>query len=546
MEDRGDLSLGMTAEDFYNQEKRNRTGPVEVARRLADITIPSVFAPEDWDSGDDLEITNQSINARAVNTLTNKLTLAALPPNLPMAKFNAIESKLAEDIKRDPELWSEVQYALSRREENHRERLETTTARTAYSKATKLNLVTGNALVLWTNINRPRVYNMHQYVVKRDAGGEPLVTVLEDCVSMAVADEDVLQAAQESRARRGVKSDSNEWDEEIKVYHVQKLLVDDDDEKEWVYWQEVEGGELVEDSEAYSEYDVPAMMPSGLNHETGSDWYLPYCLDYEGDLMAVENFAASLQDGAAALAWFLFFVDPTGHTNLKDVQDADSLDVLAGRADDVTALQSQKGGDLATVDRQFSEAARRLGFAFAMVTSIQRPGERVTAEEWENMVREIDEAMGGTYTQISQGLQRWFVLRFIHLHEMEDEDLQQMPQGLVSVGVVTGLDSIGQATDHGNLLGWAAEGKDVLGPEQFAAAINSKDFLRRLAGFRAVKIEGLVKTEEQTAADNEAALMQNQQATILDKAAGPIAKEGAGAISEMIKSQVQEGAQQDG
>lgn len=527
--------LGETAEDFYNSRLPKRSGAESRARRLADLTVPSVFLPEDWQDGDDLEVTNQSTNAFCINSLSNKLMLAALPPNLPMAAYTPNEDELQEDIQQNPELWSQMVYAFSRREESHRKRLKKTKARTTYARTMRLMLSTGNGCTIWTKIDTPRTYDLNHYVTLRDAGGTPIVTVLKDAVTLAVADEDVKDAVRLARAKQQAQSPKSEWDDEVAIYHCQKLLVGEDGSQEWVYWQEVEGGYIVPDTEAYSPFDVPAMMPGTIILPTGADWGLPYCGDYEGDLQATENFAAALQDGAAALAWFLFFVDPTGHTNIKDVQEADTLDVLSGRADDVTTLQVPKGGDLTVVSNEFEKAARRLGYAFAVQTSIQRSGERVTAEEWKRMSQELDQAMGGLYTDLSQGYQRWFVLRFVHLHELEGKGLAPLPDGMVQVDVLTGLDSIGQSTEHSNLMEWAMEGQQVLGPEVFAAEINGSDFLRRTAANRGVKTEGLIKSSDQKASEKQQQLQQAQQQTLLDKATGPLAQAGGDLMASMAE-----------
>jgi hypothetical protein len=533
-----ETDLGIPAEEFYENEVSLRSGPVTVARRLADLTVPSLFPPEEWNSGDDITILNQSINARCVNTLSTKLTQVALPPNLPFVKFTPVGESMEEDIKADPGLWSEVQYALSRREQTHRERLETTTARSAYGRSIRLQLVTGNSLTIWTELDKPVVYNMHSYVVKRSEGGTPLVTVAKTSIAAAEADEDILEAVEKQRKKEGKKSDAkNDWEDEIDIYHVQKLITSKSGKKQWLYWQEAEGGYVIPDTEAYADYDVPHMYPAGLIHEPGSDWYLPYSLDYEGDIQAVETFAASLQDGAAAMAWFLFFVDPLGETRLKDVQEADSLDVLKGRAQDVTVLQANKGGDYQGISNEFQEASRRLGYAFAMHTSVQRSGERVTAEEWKIMARELNETMGGLYSDLATGYQRWFVLRFIHLHQLEDKSLKALPEGSVKVGIMNGVESIGQDTDLTNLLGWASEAANILGPEQFAGEIDRQGFLKRHASLRAIKLEGLLKSPDQKAAEDKQNMERQQQQTLLEQGTGPVAKEGAAAMAEMLKQQ---------
>jgi len=542
-----ETDLGMTAEDFYTEQIRGRTGVEQIGRRLADLTIPSVFPPENYDNSfDSLAITNQSVNAFLVNSLSNGLTLSAFPPSLPMCKFTPVESKLQESIRQDPELWSQTQYALSRREEIHRERLEATTARVAYQMTMKQLQVPGNCLVLWTDINHPIVYNMHSYVVKRDAKGFPIVTVLKDCVSLAVADDDVVEAVKNHRASNNMSANKPKWQDTADIYHVQRFCKEEGEKGEWLYWQETEGGYVIPGTEFYSPFDVPPMYPAGLIMEAGSDWALGYCSDYEGDLKTMEELQSSIQDGAALLSWFLTFVKPTGSTNIRDVEKADNLDVLPGDAADVTSYQPARAADLSVVSNEAEKVARRLGIAFASEASIQRSGERVTKEEWVRMSMALEKAMGGLYSVIATGPQRWFVLRFIHLHEQEDKTVKPLPEGLISISVVTGLDGIGRSSEYENLMGWATDASNVLTPQVFGAKVNADDFLRRLAAGRAIKAEGLVKTPEQTQAEQQAAAQQQQQQMLLEKGTGPAVQAGADALSQMMAQRQQQGEQPNG
>lgn len=545
MDTEANTDLGTTAEDFYAQQSRTRSGVVDIGRRLADLTIPSVFPPENYDnSHDTLAITNQSVNAFLINSLANSLTLSALPPNLPMCKFSPVESKLQEDIRQDPELWGEVQYALSRRVEIHRERLETTAARSAYTHVIKQLLVPGNGLCLWTDINHPLVYNMHSYVVKRDAKGLPIVTVLKDCVSLAVADDDVVQAVQHHRAANKIGNTKSKWEDEADIYHVQKFCKKQDGEGEWLYWQETEGGYVIPGTEFYSPFDSPPMFPAQLIREAGSDWGLGYCSDFEGDLKMMEELAASLGDGAAALAWFLTFVKPDGMTNIRDVEKADNLSVLPGSADDVTVLQAQKGGDLAFVASEAEKIARRLGIAFASEAAIQRSGERVTKEEWVRMSMALEKSMGGLYAYLASSFQRWFVLRFIHLHQEEDPTIKPLPKDVVSIGVATGIDGIARSAEYENLMGWATDASAVLSPQVFGAKVNADDFLRRTAAHRAIKYEGLVKSPDQEAAEKQAAQQEAMQQSLVEKGAGPAVQGGMDMIGQMMQNQGQANEQQ--
>lgn len=532
MDSLSDTSLGITAEDFYESGLADRTGPVNLGRRLADLSSPSTFPPENWQSGDPLAIPNQSVNAYGLNTLASKVMLAGMPPGLPGWRFTPEEHKMDEDIRADPELYSQIMYSLSRREELHRTRLESTKARSAITKYYKLLFLTGNAAVLWTDIDNPIIYNMHHYVVKRDAGGTPLAGVIKVSVSRMIADPDIIEAADANPKNREREATGNPWDEEITIFHVQKLISDAKGKKQYVYWQEVEGGHVVEDTVAYADYDTPTIHFGGMIPAYGSDWFLPYCQDYEGDMQAVENFSAALQDGGAAAARFLTLVDPSGQTEIKDIMEADNLDVVPGREADVHSLRADKGGDLAVTAQEMEKAARRLGQAFLMFSSVQRQGERVTAEEWRILATEIDQAMGGLYSDISQTSQRYFVLRFIHLHQETDKSIGKLPEGVVRVSVVTGIDSLSQSSEGARLREFMMEAGEEIGPEALAAHISIPDYLRRKAAVKNIKSDGLVKAPAQMEADASAQQQQAMQQSLLDKAAGPIAQGGMKMLAE--------------
>lgn len=531
--------FGCKASDFYEERRKDRDGPVRVGRRLADMTIPQLFPPEEYDTSQDtLAITNQSINAFLISSLQNALTLGALPPELPMCKIEPKEGKLDADIRGDPELLAEVEYTLSRVEEKHRKRINTTSARTSYNRAMGHLLLTGNTLCLWTNVDNPRVYSMHHWVVERDSEGWPIATCLKEEVSLAVVDEDVADAIRAHRSAKSIHGEGKTpWGDKGIIFHCQKWCKEED---EWLYWQETEGGYIIPDTDFWSEKEVPPMMPGGLMVETGSHYSLGYASIFEGDHQTMEELSAAFKDGATALAWFLMFVTPTGQTDIRQVRKANNLDVLPGRAEDVTTLQSGKVGELSFVSNGIEAIARRLGQAYASEASIQRTGERVTAEEWRFMVQALDKAMGGLYSAIAQTFQRWFVKRFIHLHGQEDKQLGSLPKDLVTIDVVTGIDGIGRSSEYENLMGL---GRDLqaLFPKAFEAGAKIESWAQRLSAGRALKFDGLMKTSEELGAETQ----QAQQAALMDKVAGPMAQGGMDMLKEgMLQQQMQQ--QQEG
>jgi hypothetical protein len=514
-----EYSLGEPASDFYDRLVGERTAVVDLAREMAELTIPSVFPPETYKAGDHLPGNNQSIGARCVNNLASRLMFMGFPPGRPMLRFEPIEHKLGDDIKKDPELWSKVKLALSRKEIEHRRVATTTTLASNYVGFIKQLLVAGNCLWRHMDLETPTYRRCDTYVVQRDANCFPLVTVLKETLKLASLDDDLKEHVLASKAEL---RDLPEWSVDVDIYCVLKLKVSGK-EKSWLYWEEFEG-DPIDGTEYEADFDDPPMYPHGLIPVPGSNWMRSYCEEYRGDLYLVENHASAINDGSSVAALSLLFVKPNSRTSLKQVREAKNLDVLPGAAEDVTAFRFDKGGDFQFVANNLDAAAKRLAFAFLLNSAIQRDAERVTKEEWVQMGRELDEAMGGLYTELAQGAQRHVVLRFVRLHEDSDKSLPKLPKDVIRVSPVTGLDALGATTEEEGLVSLTATIRDIYGPEVLAKTTNPVDFVRRLAAEKGVQPEGLLKDEQQIATEDQANQQLQQQATLLDKGTAPAIK----------------------
>lgn len=199
------------------------------------------------------------------------------------------------------------------------------------------------------------------------------------------------------------------------------------------------------------------------------------------------------------------------------------LDILTGSAEDLSVFRSEKTADLNFVQNTFNAAARRVGAAFLLDSASRREGERVTAEEVQRVGRELDQAMGGLYTQQGQGNQRRIVMRAIRLHEEENENFPPLPKGVVSVNVVTGKDSMGRSSEVQALTLFAQTLNQLVGPQGVAQILKAGNFATRLAAGLGVKPDGLVKTQQQVNQEQSQAKQEAMAGTVLDKAAGPMA-----------------------
>jgi hypothetical protein len=520
-------SLGEPAASAYSSLMKNREQVCEMGRMMAELTIPSVFPPDGYQTGDDIPGNNQSFNAQCVNNLASRLMFMAFPPGQPIMELDPVVQKLQKDIQADPQMYAQVLLALSQLERAHRKRFQSTPLATAYVGYMKLLIVAGNALWKHIKLDSPTYHKPNTYVVSRARDGHPLVTIHEEVVRVVTLDEDIQDLIY--RETPGLLEESNEWEREVKIYSVCQLKVDGK-ERTWCYWQEYEGN-YIEDTGVETEYNAPPMWPGWMIPVYGSNWGRSYCEEYRGDLFTAEAHASGINDIAALSAWALTFVKPGTRTSLRQVQKARNLDVLSGSAEDLSVFRAEKSGDANMLSNTLEATVRRLGAAFLMDSATMRTGERVTKEEIVRVGNQLDRAMGGIYTEIAQGHQKRILMRAIRLHEEEDNALPPIPDGVVDVSVVTGIDAMGRSSDAAELREYGADINATFGPGAAAQVLDINDYATRLAAARGIKPDGLVKTKEQVQQGTAEQQQMMAQQTLVEKGTAPM----AGALADTIQ-----------
>lgn len=515
------LGVGVKAADVYDRLRGKRQAVIDMARLMAELTLPSLFPPEGYSTGDDIPGNNQSIGAHCVNTLASVLLYMWFPPNQPIAKFKALEYMIQPQVDQDPDLWARVELALAQLEISHRQRLQTTAVSLVANEYLKYLIVGGNALWKQLKLAQPTAHRPDCYVVKRNKLGSPLLIIHKERVSLMGMEPDHRDFVLAHLAPDHFK-DQQEWEKEVDIYSVQQFDVEDDGDPVWHYWEEFDGHALP-DTVVTTDADTPPMHAGWLIPVFGQDWGQGYCEQYRGDLYTVEAHASSVNDGASLAALALLFNRPGSQTSIKQVREAKNLSVLSGDAADLTVFRSDKTADLNFVVNNLETVARRLSSAFLLQASIQRNGERVTAEEIRRLGQDIDKGTGGLYTQIAHSNQRPIIMRCIRLNEDENPKLPPLPKGLVDVQVITGMDALGDSTEYDATV-------DVVGtltklfPQEAQKRINVGNLGKRLAAFRGVKPDGLFFTDEQVTASDQAAQQRAISAQLIDKATGPAVK----------------------
>lgn len=475
----------------YKRLETKRNQVLERARECAKLTIPSIQPPDSFDEQTALYKPYQSQGARGVNNLASKLMMTLLPPNAPFFRFTLDPAMIAE-AGGDT---TEVESTLAEMENILQQSIETSGERLQIYQMLRLLITTGNALLYFPYSDGGitlKVYRLDQYVVLRDPLGNLLELIIKEQIApMAISDEAI---------RSKVLSQKDENKTYVDLY---TRAVLDDKVGKWLVTQEINGLEISESSGEFELGELPylALRWSALPNE---DYGRSYVDEVIGDLRSLEGLSQARQEASAAAAKVLIFCDPNGTTSPNDVAKADNLEVITGRATEVTAFQLNKSMDLGAVRESINDLKQDLAYHFLLNSSIQRQAERVTAEEIRTMASELEASLGGTYTVLSQEFQ----LPYIRLKIQRLRDAGIFPEGSEAIDpvVTTGLDGLGRGAELDKLLGFI-QGAMGLGG-QATSMLNYGYILSQMAVSSGLKPDELLISPEAMEQNRQQAQME--------------------------------------
>ena len=212
---------------------------------------------------------------------------------------------------------------------------------------------------------------------------------------------------------------------------------------------------------------------------------------------------------AAAAAKILFLVRRNGTTRIKTLADSPNGAIVSGDNQDVSTLQLQKSADFRVAQDTIRVLSERLGRVFLMNSSVRRDAERVTAEEIRIAYQELEIALGGVYSILSQEFQLPMVQLIMNKLKKEKK-LPPFPDDALKPMVITGVEALGRGQDLNELAGFLQH-LGALGPEVLMQELNVTEYITRLAASLGIDSNGLIKSPEEKQQEAEARQKQQQQ-----------------------------------
>jgi len=504
----------LTCEARYERLSSDRLTFLDRARRCSELTIPTLVPPAAHSKSTIYYTPWQGIGARGVNNLASKLLLSLLPPNSPFFRL-VIDDFTRDELMGNQGAKAVVDEGLSKIERAVQAEIEGSGLRSPVFLALKHLIVAGNVL-LYLPKDGIRIWKLDSFVVKRDVMGNILDVIAKDEVSpysLSKSEYELLDDTDDSK--ESMESETEELERTIKVYTRFYRCDDDSERVHWKMYQEIKG-KVVPGSEGRFPIDKPPFMALRWTSVDNEDYGRSYVEEYLGDLISLEGLSKAIVDASAVAAKVVYLLNPNGVTRLKDLTKAESGDVILGKQDDVSSLQTDKQADMKIAYEAAKTISERLSFAFLMNSSVQRDAERVTAEEVRFMASELEDALGGVYSILSQEFQLPLVNRLMD-RLTRAKKLPALPKGVVKPAIVTGLEALGRGHDLNKYM-TMLKALQPLGPEVLARYMNAGDYISRVATSLGIDSAGLVKSQEQIDQETQQAAQQAQMQQMADLA----------------------------
>lgn len=485
------------------------------ARACAKITVPSLMPPQGSTGSTPLPTPYQALGARGVNNLSAKLLLTLLPPNAPFFRYT-VSDQMVEQMTGQEGMRAAVEEALDRMERAVMQEIEGQSIRVPAFEGLKQLIVTGNVLAYLKPEGGMKLFRLDRYVVKRDPMGNVLeMLTKENCSPMALPDgirEAVIAASKGS-------GKANSPDDSVEIYT--RIL------REGGRWEVVQeaAGMTIPGSQGSYPLDKSPWMPLRFISVDGEDYGRGYVEELLGDLKSLEGLTKAIVQGSAAAAKVLFLVKPNATTKHKVLAESESGDVREGNADDVGVLQLDKHADFRVALETIHGLEQRLSFSFLLNTSIQRQGERVTAEEIRYMAYELEAALGGVYSTQSQEFQLPLVTNIMHSMTRAGK-LPQLPDGMVKPTITTGVEALGRGNDM-TKLSQLLQAIAPFGPEAIAENMEVSDYIKRSGASLGIDMKGLIPSPEVIAQRQ-----QQKQMMMMAEKLGPNAINQVGSLAK--------------
>lgn len=436
------MPKGEIQNEFERLDSR-RSNKIQRGQDCARLTVPGIFPEEGFTETMELPDVFSSLPARGVMALASRMVSAIYPLNqAPFFNFELDQAFVPEGT--DP---TETMAQLGRLDRKIMDKLSSTNLRQELFVLFQHLIIIGDALFEIQDEYQFRVHRVDQYVVQRYPNGRVKRIILREWIDPEAVPEGWPEYDEkEEYMGMGPTEDHRplytevEWNESKKVWEVEKEYCG----------MPVDSGT----------YEVCPYVPQVWSRIAGEDYGRSLVEEHIGDIRTLEQITKALVEAAVANSEFRIGVDPSGMTEVSDLQDTENGDFVPARSADVFPIQLLKQIDMGPMASLRSDLSQQLARTFLLQSSVQRTGDRVTATEIREVAQELDQALGGIFSSLARDIQIPIVRRAIVLmgrDKIVPKDILKMLDGTgpLVLKVRTGLEALNREVTNSQLATWA-------------------------------------------------------------------------------------------
>ena len=506
-----------TLEERFRLLDGRRQYRIDLARKCASLTIPSVLPPLNWTDGMALTQPFSSIASRGVTAMASRMLSALMPLNdSPFFKFG---------LKNGAEATPEIKAYLETLSFQVFNKVVCQNLRETIFQALQHLIIIGDVMVVMDDDFSFRNIRTDQYVVQRNVQGKVIETIH---IEYEPADNDDGDYA---------SSSTGDLKQGYEVLYCQYKL--DEKTNTWYSKKENDEGEVIDSGE----YIVSPLIPLRWYGIMGENYGRSHCEDILGDLMSLENYTQAHIEGMAASSTFWIGIDPAGMTEIDDISSASNGTFIPARQSDIFCISPAQtlNPQIASTASAVAEMRREVADAFLMTRSAIPSGDRVTATAIRMIGSELETVLGGAFSAIARDLMEPIIKRtiFIMLNngDMDEGMYAQFfdKDGTLQTEIITGLQALSRDSDLQKLMQMGEMVRNL--PPQALQTFKWDSYATALISSLGFDARMWVKSAEQVAQEQQQQQQQAMQMQMQQKAGG--------AITDGVVNTAAQAAQQD-
>lgn len=487
----------VSAKALYKKLSDVRSSFHTRAKDASKLTIPQLYPDSEDTASTTYSTPYQSLGARGVNNLANKIILSLFPPATAFFKLGANQLAKEQSGVSDGDLQTAMQIV----ERGIINEMEVSQLRAVLVDNIKQGIVGGSSVLYIPEAGRPKAYTLSQFGCKRSRSGTVLKLVIKEGVNFLELPADIQNSLTD------LEDKEKDGSKDLDLYTM--ILRDENGDYQVV--QEVKDMKIKGTEATYKEDENPYIFIPFVDRR--EDYGRSYVEDYIGDLQSYEGLRQAILEASAESARLIYLVKPNAILTPRKLQKAASGDVIKGNPDDVSVLQADKRLDVQMAQTEAEVLRRDLGTIFLLDSAVRRDAERVTAEEIRRVSQELEVALGGIYSTLANVVQEPLVR--IYLKRLVKRGLiKDILKDNLELEITTGSAALGRGTEFSAISTFLEAAANLLGPD-FGKYVQVPEALSRMGYSLDVNTGGLVKSQEQLQAEQQQAQqMQLEQQAI--------------------------------